>query len=140
MIDLTIHRLLARRGQFNPVQGIDRRDVKRFSIVSPVAVRGRIGSLDRAQVFAFGRKDPHATGPRAIEIALTVHFHPIGKTGRCLRRCIVKNASVFDRAIGVDIVTHPDFVLFIRNGNIKDFFVRGEGDTVGPGKVLNNRL
>jgi hypothetical protein len=38
MIELTIQRLLAGRGQFNPIQGIDRRDVKSFSIVSPVAV------------------------------------------------------------------------------------------------------
>src|SRR5579862_9644897 len=56
---------------------------KRFSVGSAKTQVGRvIGNEDRAQMFAFWRHDPDATGTRGINISLEIDLHAVGISRR----------------------------------------------------------
>src|SRR5207248_631228 len=74
-----VQRFLARHREFDAVDAGAGRDIERFAIVAPVAVRRCFGRLKGPEMSAIRGEHPNARGPAVPEIALRVHLHAVGK-------------------------------------------------------------
>src|SRR5258706_10503087 len=101
--------------QTHSVKSLARCHVKRLPIsIAPVTVRRHLGGLDGSQVLAVGRENPDAAGTGSIEVSLRIHLQTVRQTVLLFFRYVEKHASLRQRSVESNIVSHPEILLRIR--------------------------
>src|SRR3954468_9665189 len=91
-------------------------------------------------MFAFRGEDENAARTGGPKISLLIDFHAIGQAffGFVFYEFgdIGKKAAVADGAVLFDVVSHPDGMVRIGNGDVENGFVGRKSESVGKGKVF----
>src|SRR5882672_6794366 len=131
--------LASRNFQLDAVHTGAGRNVERLAIfVAPGHIAHGLGDFDCAEVFPFGRNNPHAAGTGAVEVSFFVHADAVWPPRRTIVGGIEKQCAVRNRSVRLHPIAHPDLLAGIRD--VQVLLVRRKTDAVRPREVLNNKL
>src|SRR5690242_19871883 len=130
-----------RNAEFDAIHAGAGGHVKSLGVrIAPVAIGSPLRKIDGAYVLSFRRNDPDAARTRAIKISLFIHLDAVRGADALAGVGLAEYLAIGHRAVGLHVVTHPDHVVGIGNGDVEIFFIRRERNTVGACEVLDQKL
>ena len=106
--------------------------------VAPRHIADSLWNLDGSDVLALRGNDPNASGTRAVDISLLVDPQTVRPAHRRVRGGVEEESPLSDRSVGLHPIAHPE--VSSRFCDIQELFVRGKGQPVGPGEILDDQL
>ena len=89
--------------------------------------------LDGADVLAVRVDDPDAAGAGAVDVALDVHLHAVGRAGAVVAAHVAEQAlaAEVEHAVAFDVVGADVLAVAVAVVDVEDLLVRREREAVG---------